>query len=366
MSALTQDRKTDKLGTEDSALPQLLSFPVEANTTIYGGAMVAVNASGNAVPASSTAALRLAGRCDRQVLNTTAAGFGTAGALMVQVRPGVFFLNNSSGADAIVAGNFGQYCYAVDDQTVALTDGNGTRPLAGVIYGLGETGGLPETGLVAVGIGVPFATPYATNSDLGGATTALKATTVATSIAAYTGTGTGTLTGSSNGALGAQDGITLTAGQVVLFPSTISNVSAADVGPWVVTVVGTGGTKYVLTRPDWWAHGAAIVPAASIVVGAGGTVWPGSTWRVFATGTKVIDTDDPTFYPEHSLFTATLGGGGTVTVSGLYIATTAQLGAMNTTAAHAFWGTPTAGHGTGTLLVTGTASDVISVTVTNF
>lgn len=360
MSALTQDRKTDKLGTDDGALPLLLSFPVEAATTIYGGAMVAINAAGNAVPASSSAAQRLLGRCERQVVNS-----GAAGASNVLVRQGVFFYNNGTGADAITAANAFQYCYASDDNTVTLTDGNGTRPLAGVIYGLGETGGLPQTGLVAVGVG--FASPYATNSDLSGASTTLKARAVVTSIAAYTGSGTGTLTGSVNGALGAQDGLTMVAGDVVFIPSQITNVTAAkDIGPYVVSVVGTAGTKYVLTRPDWWVTGSAIVQGAAISLGGEGSAWAGSSWKTFAAKSKIIDTDDPVFYPDSHLFTATVGGGGTVTANSLYIAPTAQFGALNETSVHAFFGVPTAGRGTGTLAITGTAADVISVTVTNF
>ena len=131
-SALTMDRKTDQLGTPDAVLPQLLYFPVEANTSIYGGALVATNAAGNAVPATATEALIVWGRCERQVLNTTAAGFGSAGAVSVTVRSGVFFFNNST-ISAISASSVGLACYAENDNVVSLTSQGGTLPFAGTI-----------------------------------------------------------------------------------------------------------------------------------------------------------------------------------------------------------------------------------------
>ena len=138
-SALTMDRKTDQLGTPEIVLPQLLNFPVEANTTIYGGALVCTNAAGNAVPASASSALIAWGRCERQVVNTTAAGFGSAGALNVNVHQGVFFFNNSTIA-AVAAADVGLACYAENDNVISLTSQGGTLPFAGTIVSYGEQG----------------------------------------------------------------------------------------------------------------------------------------------------------------------------------------------------------------------------------
>src|SRR5262249_50258134 len=101
MTALGADRKTDKLGTEDVVYPGLLRYPVEANTTIYGGALVAINAAGNAVPASSIGALKCLGRAERQIANQSTGGTvgpdgiasGAAGSIAVPVRQGVFYFN---------------------------------------------------------------------------------------------------------------------------------------------------------------------------------------------------------------------------------------------------------------------------------
>lgn len=159
MTALTKDGKFDQYGTPDEIYPHLLDFPVEAATSLFGGGMVATNAAGNAVPASSSAALKLWGRCEKQVLNTVAAGFGTAGALRVSVRAGVFEYTNGTGGDVIAQANVGQACYASDDNTVNLTDGGGTRPYAGVIINV------RPSGKVAVYVGMPGA--YAPESQEG-------------------------------------------------------------------------------------------------------------------------------------------------------------------------------------------------------
>ncbi len=61
MAALTSSRNTPEMS--DFGRTQI--YPVEANTTVYLGSMVALNANGNAVPASSAAGLRIVGRAER-------------------------------------------------------------------------------------------------------------------------------------------------------------------------------------------------------------------------------------------------------------------------------------------------------------
>ena len=61
MAALTSSRNTPEM----SDFGRVQNYPVEANTTIYLGSMVALNANGNAVPAASTAGLRIVGRAER-------------------------------------------------------------------------------------------------------------------------------------------------------------------------------------------------------------------------------------------------------------------------------------------------------------
>jgi len=355
MTALAMDRLTDQLGTPEMVLPQLLSFPVEADTIIYGGALVAINASGNAVPASSSSALRCVGRCEKVADNRTAAhggpGPGTAGAIQVSVHAGVFYFNSGTGADLISIATL-QLCFASDDNTVNATDAGGTRPCVGPVLNVRLDG--------QVGVLVGFPSLYQANPEL--LSTAFTARAVATSIAAYAGTGTGVLTASATGAIGSQDGVAVAAGDVIFLPHGLSNVQNADVGPWTITNAGSASpaTKYVLTRPDWWVHGAAIPLVSEVRIGPEGTAWKNSTWKSTTTGT--IDTTDPLFYPVRLLGTGAVG----TQVTGLYALSTAQVSAMDTTANHSVKPALVAGNGNGTLDFTGTGTDAISWVVFNF
>jgi len=129
MTALAQERLTDTLG----LLPSRGTYPIAGNVVIYKGAMVGLNASGQALPATTIAngCVKVVGKSSATYDNTG----GAAGALNVEVEYGVFGYANSAGADAISAAHVGgnTLAYAVDDQTLALTSASGTRPLAGVI-----------------------------------------------------------------------------------------------------------------------------------------------------------------------------------------------------------------------------------------
>ena len=350
MSLLTVDRSTDQLGTPDGVLPQLLSFPVEANTRIYAGGMVGLNTSGNAVPMTATPTLRCVGRCERDAFNlTTDPSGGAAGAIQCPVRQGAFFFDTGTGADAITVATL-QLCYSSDDHTVNATDAGGTRPAVGVVYNIGLTG--------QVGVLLGFPSLYAANSP---STTPYLVNAIATSVAAYTGTGTGTLTQTTASAgFPTQDGVTSAVGEVVWFPHGLTNVTAADVGPWVVQVVGSASIKWVVQRPDWWVHGAALPVFADIHVAIGGTAWGNSVWRTTATGT--IDTTDPLAYPIKLMGTGAVG----TTVSNQYVTSTATCQAIDATGAHAVSPTLTAGNGSGSLAFTGTGTDAIQWVIFNF
>ncbi len=125
MTAQQRDRKAD-------LVTELLSFPVAAATTIYGGAMVAIDASGNAVPAAADATLRVRGMCLQAITNA-----GAAGLAIVQVRRGPIKVFIS--ASDIVAADVGTIAYVLDDQTVAKSSSGGTRPPAGKVIAIIST-----------------------------------------------------------------------------------------------------------------------------------------------------------------------------------------------------------------------------------
>ncbi|WP_136414818.1 hypothetical protein [Herbaspirillum sp. ST 5-3] len=129
MAALTADRNTPHK--DGDLLPVL----VAGATKIYAGAIVVANA-GYAEPGSTALNLVYLGRADESVDNSA----GADGAKTVTVRRNKAFKWANSGADAITQAEVGKTCYIVDDQTVAKTDGGGTRSAAGKVVGLDADG----------------------------------------------------------------------------------------------------------------------------------------------------------------------------------------------------------------------------------
>lgn len=130
MGALTADRNTHMKDGE------LLAVPVAANVKIFAGSLVAANATGYATPGATAATLTYLGRAEELVDNTG----GAAGAMTIQVRRGKAFKFANLGADAVTQASLGKACYISDDQTVAATNGTGTRSAAGIVVGLDADG----------------------------------------------------------------------------------------------------------------------------------------------------------------------------------------------------------------------------------
>lgn len=130
MAALTANRNTP------SRSGDLREPPVKGATTIFQGAMVAIDASGAAVPAASVAALKVIGRAENAVDNSA----GATGDRRVKARPGIFRFDNSAAGDLIGLKDVGSPCYAVDDHTVALTSNSAARPVAGTIFDVDDLG----------------------------------------------------------------------------------------------------------------------------------------------------------------------------------------------------------------------------------
>lgn len=130
MAALTAPRSTVARSGD------LREPPVKAATTIYLGAMVAIDSSGWAVPASAVATQKVIGRAESAGANAT----GANGDILVRVGAGIYRWANSSAGDAITRADIGADCYAVDDQTVAKTSATNTRPRAGKIFDVDASG----------------------------------------------------------------------------------------------------------------------------------------------------------------------------------------------------------------------------------
>ena len=130
MTALTQDRNTLRRDGKQ------MEPPVAAATKIFGGSIVAINASGYAVPGATATTLKAAGVAEARADNTG----GTAGAIRVRVRKGPHRFGNSASGDAIALTDIGTDCYIVDDQTVAKTSGSSTRSVAGKVFDVDADG----------------------------------------------------------------------------------------------------------------------------------------------------------------------------------------------------------------------------------
>lgn len=94
---------------------KLITLLLATLTLIEAGKIVAVNASGYAVPASDAAGLTVMGRAERRIDNSS----GADGDLSVPVlRKGAFFYDNSS-TSTVTQAHIGKTVYVEDDETVA-------------------------------------------------------------------------------------------------------------------------------------------------------------------------------------------------------------------------------------------------------
>ena len=133
MTAQTADRNF--IRQEGEVFKQAL-----AAVKVFAGALLMRNATGYLTKGQTALGLIGAGVAIEQVDNSG----GSAGDKSVSFRKDVFRFVNSASADAITIADIGKVCFAVDDQTVAKTNGrtNGlaTRSPAGIIIDVDTLG----------------------------------------------------------------------------------------------------------------------------------------------------------------------------------------------------------------------------------
>lgn len=130
MAALTTERNAPRRDGTD------YSDPVAAATKIFAGALVCLDAAGNATKGAVATTLKAIGRAKRTADNSA----GAAGAISVETETGVFRFANSAAGDLIARTDIGATAYIVDDQTVAKTNGGATRSAAGTIVDVDAQG----------------------------------------------------------------------------------------------------------------------------------------------------------------------------------------------------------------------------------
>lgn len=223
------------------AIGDVRQYPIAAATIIYAGALVAIDASGNLVPASASATLRVVGRAEKYKDNSA----GAAAALSVDVKTGIFSFGQSG--TTITKAHINQMAYVVDDQTVSLSDNGGARPAAGRIDYVDTANG------VFVAIGQPILSASASTGSSGVHQARYMATANIANLAAFTVL---------------QDGVTGIAGERVFLPF---QTSGAENGIYELGTVAAGAAP--LTRvADFNATGAGEVEDGALVKVAEGTV----------------------------------------------------------------------------------------------
>jgi hypothetical protein len=130
MPALTTDRRTLQRAGD------VIDGPVAAGETIYAGALVMRNAAGLLRAGATATGCTGVGRAEHRVDNAD----GADAAATVRVMTGIFHFENSTGGDAVDQADIGAVCWIVDDQTVASTNGSGTRSRAGVVHRVDDGG----------------------------------------------------------------------------------------------------------------------------------------------------------------------------------------------------------------------------------
>ncbi len=129
--SLTQGRNTVEL----SENATVLYLPVAAASVIYEGAMVAINATGFAVPATQEENLVVCGMAITMADNLV----GTDGAAYVNVKRGVFIWDNDSvTANQVTQAHLMKDCYIKDDCTV--TSLATASSIAGKVIAITEDG----------------------------------------------------------------------------------------------------------------------------------------------------------------------------------------------------------------------------------
>ncbi|MBU0809621.1 MAG: hypothetical protein KKD30_05280 [Gammaproteobacteria bacterium] len=111
-------------------------YPVAALALCLAGTIAVIDADGMVQPGVTGLNLVAVGIFEAQVDNSD----GADGEQTAEVLRGFARLENSADADEITAADIGKACFIVDNQTVAKTDGTGTRSIAGIVDAVDDVG----------------------------------------------------------------------------------------------------------------------------------------------------------------------------------------------------------------------------------
>lgn len=156
--ALTSDIHYERWGVGDTSTP--IVQPLGASVTVYRGSLALLDSSGNVKNANSPTSTDTCfgiiagygpGVVDLSpgVINASA----TASAVSAIIYQGAFFLASGTGSDQLSQSSVGKTVYVINEYTVGLTSGGGTRPAAGVLVNISTETRTQAPGPYAVKLG---------------------------------------------------------------------------------------------------------------------------------------------------------------------------------------------------------------------
>lgn len=256
--------------------------------------------------------------------------------------------NNSEDEDEITDDDYGAIVFAVDDNTLAKTDGGGTRSPAGFYVGTTDLAG---TDTLTIEIPDNFEAAIARLQGFSTETRTVRGVVVANvaDLTAFT--------------VASNDGLTYAAGQLLLLAG---QTDATEDGPYVVGTVASGAAP--LTRPSWWSDGSVQAPGAEFRVNEG-TSFKGTVWYATLAGAITVGTSEPEFYPRRHSVTTSAMLAGVATVNTLFMRSGATVNhsraTLGGTAGHVAISTLTAGDGDGVVTLTsGSNTETSTHTIT--
>lgn len=203
-----------------------LNVGVKTGVTIYAGGLVAVDATGYAIPASDATGLTILGRATK----TVAGGSEASGTYNMDVEQGVYWYASDAGTKSKT--KIGSILYVVDDQTVSATNSGTYAVVAGIMVDYDSV-----LGQVAVQIGNYASVLASTPASLAVSGAATVGTTLSVG-------GAATLTG--NAIANEVDARTATALLLGKATATSVTIGASDANvaiPGALVVTGTSAAS---------------------------------------------------------------------------------------------------------------------------
>ena len=233
-------------------LPYCFGVPQKGNTEIFFGALVALDASGYAVPASATNTLLVIGWHDQAGNIPDGDSSDTTGlsdgARYIRVRQGCAPWAQSG--TTITASHIGSIVYCVDDQTVSLSSSSGARPRVGIVVQVDDGGVWVQT---AIGLYPGLA--RAVNAWTQTYSTANR-TVAAPTATVLTDNGGGATADGTIGAITAPTALTDSTGgsasatlAAITSPTAVTNNTGGSTADTTLAAITTGGGTYPDATP---------------------------------------------------------------------------------------------------------------------